>query len=164
MFSISKYSFHGQQPDETVRAVFKRHPWSYLKSALKLLIFLLIPWVVFLFSGFSRPFSIISSIVGIIGIIWAALIIYLWNANIVILTDKRVMIVDLKNPISRQVTEVPLKNIQDSFFESRGLLKTIFGYGDIILQTAGSRESNIVLKNLDAPYDVQQLISRTIKQ
>ncbi len=163
MPSSSNYSFHGQQPNETVKAVFKRHPWSYLHSAIKLLIFLLVPWIVFLFSGFSRPFSVTALVIGLVGLIWAVLIIYLWNANVVILTDRRVMIIDLKNPISRQVTEVPLKNIQDSYFESRGLLKTIFGYGDIILQTAGSRESNIVLKNLDAPYDVQQLISRTIK-
>lgn len=163
MPSSSNYSFHGQQPNETVKAVFKRHPWSYFKSALKLLIFLLAPWIVFLFSGFSRPFSVTALVVGLVGLIWAALIIYLWNANVVILTNRRVMIIDLKNPISRQVTEVPLKNIQDSYFESRGLLKTVFGYGDIILQTAGSRESNIVLKNLDAPYDVQQLISRTIR-
>lgn len=163
MSDVSNYTFHGQQPNETVKAVFKRHPWSYLKSALKLLIFLALPWFVFLFTGFSRPFSVMTAIIGLISLIWATFLIYLWNANIVILTNRRVMIVDLKNPFSRQVTEVPLKNIQDSFFESRGLLRTILGFGDIVLQTAGSRESNIILKSLAAPYDVQQLISRTIK-
>lgn len=163
MSSSSNYSFHGQQPDENVKAIFKRHPWSYLHSALKLLIFLLVPWIVFLFSGFSRPFSITTLVVGLVGLIWAALIIYLWNANVVILTDRRVMIIDLKNPLNRQVTEVPLRNIQDTAHESRGLFSIIFGYGNIILQTAGSGDVKITLRNLDDPYAVQQLISKNMQ-
>jgi len=159
----SNYSFHGQHPDEDVIAVFKRNPWSYIKSALKIMVFFWIPWIILMFFGFTKVFSVTVAIVLIIGLAWMASVAYLWNANIVIITSQRVMLVGLTTPINRKVTEVPLRNIQDSSFESHGLLSTLFGFGDIKLQTAGSKAQDIVLKNLDAPYDVQQLISRTMK-
>lgn len=163
MSNVSNYTFEGQKSGENIQAVLRRNPWSYLKSVLPLVIFLLIPWLVAVFVSFTRIFSITFAIFYIVGFIWTLILYYLWISNVVIITDERVLVVNLKNPLNRQVTEVPLRNIQDTAHESRGLFSIIFGYGNIVLQTAGSGDVKITLRNLDDPYAVQQLISKNMK-
>ena len=157
------YSFHGQRENETVIAVIRRHPWSYLKPVLVLVCFLIIPWLVVAIYGFTKIFSLTVLVVIVLSFAWGFCIWYLWNSSLVILTDQRIMVVDVKTPVDRRVIEVPLRNLQNITFENRGFLQTILGYGDVTLQTAGSSESQIILKNLGAPYDVQQLISKIAK-
>lgn len=157
------YTFHGQRDDETVIAAIHRHPWSYLKPVFVLVCFLIIPWLVVAVYGFTKIFSVTVLVVGVLSFTWGFCIWYLWSSSVVILTDQRILVVDVKTPVDRRVIEVPLRNLQNITFENRGFLSTIFGYGDVILQTAGSSDSQIILKNLGSPYDVQQLISKIAK-
>lgn len=157
----NNYSFHGQRSDENVIAVWQRHPWSYLKAAITLLLFSLIPWLIYLLFSFTKVFTFATFIILMIAFLWLLLIWFLWRNNLVILTNQRIMHIEMANPIAKKVTEVPLKNIQHISFENRGLISTIFGFGNILLQTAGSSAQDIILKNLADPYDIQQLISKT---
>lgn len=144
--------------------VLRRHPWSFFWPSLKIALLMLVPWLVFMLGGFGAVFTWTTVVICGLSVVFGLFLLCLWNSNIVIVTNQRVMVINLPTPINRKVTEVPLTNIQDISFESAGILETIFGFGDVLLQTAGSKSNDIILKDLEAPYDVQQLISEAMKK
>lgn len=60
-----------------------------------------------------------------------------WFFNVCIATDERVFDVDFVNLIYREITDANLDQIQDVTVRMGGAIRTIFNYGDVIIQTAG---------------------------
>jgi len=60
-----------------------------------------------------------------------------WFFNVCIITDERVFDVDFINLIYREITDADLDQIQDVTVRLGGAIRTIFNYGDVIIQTAG---------------------------
>lgn len=60
-----------------------------------------------------------------------------WFFNVCIITDERVFDVDFVNLIYREITDADLDQIQDVTVRMGGVIRTIFNYGDVIIQTAG---------------------------
>lgn len=57
-----------------------------------------------------------------------------------IITDKRIIDIEQRGLFSRETAEVPVSNVQDVTLDVHGILRTIFKFGTIKLQTAGMRE------------------------
>jgi hypothetical protein len=55
-----------------------------------------------------------------------------------IVTNKRVIDIDQKGLFNREINTMPVSNIEDISFKMSGFAGTIFNYGNVILQTAGS--------------------------
>jgi len=60
-----------------------------------------------------------------------------WFFNVCIITDERVFDVDFVNLIYREITDANLDQIQDVTVRMGGAIRTIFNFGDVIIQTAG---------------------------
>jgi len=60
-----------------------------------------------------------------------------WFFNVCIVTDERVFDVDFVNLIYREITDANLNQIQDVTVTMGGVFRTIFNFGDVIIQTAG---------------------------
>ncbi len=60
-----------------------------------------------------------------------------WFFNVCIVTDERIFDVDFVNLIYREITDANLDQIQDVTVRMGGAIRTIFNYGDVIIQTAG---------------------------
>jgi hypothetical protein len=59
-----------------------------------------------------------------------------------IVTSQRIIDIDQKGLFSREVNEMPLANIEDVSYKQDGFWATIFNFGNVILQTAGTGNSN----------------------
>ncbi len=59
-----------------------------------------------------------------------------------IVTNERVIDIDQTGLFKREVNEMPLSNIEDVNYKQNGFWGTIFNYGNVILQTAGTGASN----------------------
>jgi len=59
-----------------------------------------------------------------------------WFFSVYIITDERVFDVDFVNLIYREITEANIDQIQDVTSRMGSVVRTIFNYGDILIQTA----------------------------
>ncbi|MFA6521978.1 MAG: PH domain-containing protein [Patescibacteria group bacterium] len=74
-----------------------------------------------------------------------------------IVTNCRIINIELQGLFSRTISELHLNQIQDVTSETIGMLPTFLSYGNVYIQTAGTRE-RFNFQNVDNPEDVKELI------
>ena len=80
-----------------------------------------------------------------------------WFFNVYIVTDERVIDIDFHNLIYREVTDAKLDKIQDVTYTMGGVPRTIFNYGDVLIQTAGTVPS-IEFEAVPNPAEVAKIL------
>jgi membrane protein YdbS with pleckstrin-like domain len=161
---FKNYSFR-KDPDEKIIFRVHRH-WvtlvlSYIKAFLSLL-------VIFLIIYFVGPARIYSSLIALamFAIWFLVTMVYIffewivWWLDLYILTTKRIVDIEQRTLFSRQVSETSLDRIQDVTFEIKGVLATLFNYGNVRVETAGS-ETIISLDQVGDPEKLQKTIFNT---
>jgi len=145
--------------DEAVRAVVRRHLATLLPQLLLAMLFIVVPFF-FLFPLFSWgiPGVILFGIVFSVGAVIAARGLYLWDADVLILTTERAIDVDQKGLLSRRVSEAPLALIQDVSWKREGVWQTVFRMGGVSIQTAGAT-TTIQADAIPRPEQVHELIN-----
>jgi hypothetical protein len=133
-------SFVGADSEEKIVLLLRRHaitniPWIFTS------ILLLSTPVVALMFGFLdlAPVNIL-----VIGLIFWYLISFAfifeqflsWYFNVYIVTDERVFDVDFVNLVYREITDANIDQIQDVTVRMGSVIRTVFDYGDVIIQTA----------------------------
>ncbi len=162
-----RYVFRGQQPDETVKMVLRRHKFFLILPALPLIGAIIGLLVVIGLSGQfpqAGPFwTLLEYIFAIAIIIATGYFLYndlaLWWLNTAIITDKRVLSWEgFLNP-SRE--EVPIQNIVQVAVDQRNPLSLLLSYGDLHLYLVGGR---VVLKRIPDPKGVRDSLSNITTQ
>ncbi len=59
-----------------------------------------------------------------------------WFFNVNIITDERIIDIDFHNLIYKEVSDCKIDNIEDVTYKMGGVVRTIFNYGDLYIQTA----------------------------
>jgi len=59
-----------------------------------------------------------------------------WFFNVCIITDERIFDVDFLNLVYREISEANVDQIQDVTVRMGGVIRTVFNYGDVLIQTA----------------------------
>lgn len=154
----------GLRPDETVRAVIRRH-WIY--SLRPIAVALLI-----CFTALFLMYPLVSR--GPIGAsVFAALLLVAalygtrewvtWYRTIVVFTSERVIDVDQKGYFSRLVSEAPLDRIQDVSYGTQGVLQTVFGVGSITVRTV-QNALTIGITWVRNPEEISTLLQDLIRE
>lgn len=84
-------------------------------------------------------------------------IVVLYYLNIHIVTDIRVVDVDQVGLFHHVVSELHIDKIEDVTSETSGVFGTIFNYGDVYVQTAGTRE-RFDFEDVPNPAAIEKLI------
>lgn len=87
----------------------------------------------------------------------------IWRGSVCALTERRLIIVSRKGFFERRVTELPFSKIHEVSFLVKGVLPTIFRYGSVHIESAGSDEPIVVDKVLH-PERLQDLITELQEQ
>lgn len=82
---------------------------------------------------------------------------YLWFNTIYFLTNERIFAISQRRVLYRITNEVPLKNIQNVMHTKRGLWQMMFNFGDVEIETSGTKTA-MILRSVERPYLVQQKI------
>lgn len=147
------------QPGETVVTIVRRIAWTMVPGLLgtgSLIIvnFFLLAWW-FQWRGWGGlGFSLVLLLAGW----WAVRTIYVWRLNLLVITSQRIIDVDQRGFFQRAVAEAPYQKIQDVRYTVRGLWQTMFHFGSVIIQTAGSA-TNLELTGIADPVGLQRLIA-----
>lgn len=80
-----------------------------------------------------------------------------------IITDQRIIGVLQRGFFSRQVTNFRIERIQDVQTDIHGFFQTIFGIGEVHVQTAGHAH-DLIMQTVGAPHHIKQLIMDEVKK
>jgi membrane protein YdbS with pleckstrin-like domain len=122
---------------EDVVEVLRQHGLAKVHLVVIASVLILLP-VFFMYYFFS---------IGNIGVaLWISLIVlgvffsyrewYLWNHNVFILTNKKVVDIDQKGLFNKVVSEIPYTKVVDVSYSTKGVINALFGFGEIHLKTS----------------------------
>jgi len=80
-----------------------------------------------------------------------------WFYNVLFVTNLRVVDINYRAPFHSQTTQAQLKEVQDVRYTQGGLFGIAFNYGNLFVQTAGTKQ-NIQLTRIPNPNIVQERI------
>ena len=81
--------------------------------------------------------------------------------DIWIVTDRRIVDIDQKGLFHREISTLRMEKVQDVTFETNGIVATVFGFGDVHVQTAGESEG-FVIRGVAEPERIKNLIVKHI--
>ena len=174
LHKVDKHTFPGQHDNENVILVLRKHPISLLGYAIQLLFFLFLPVLSYIFLipiafpiFLEYPYQNIYFMFSVIfyGFIWiTAFVIWVdYYLDIWIITNERLLDIEQKGFFNRTVSELDLKKIQDITSNVNGIIQTIFGFGNIQIQTA-AEEKKFELKSIHHPVTARRKIIKLYKQ
>jgi membrane protein YdbS with pleckstrin-like domain len=145
--------------DEQIKAILRRHsvtlvPPLFLATFLIVLpFFLLFPLFAWGIVGIILFFASV-----LIGICLAIRTLVLWDSDVLIISNLRLVEVDQKGLLTRSVSEAALKNVQDVSWARHGMSETIFRMGTVKISTAGNAATIDAIR-ISRPEAVSELIN-----
>jgi hypothetical protein len=98
-------------------------------------------------------------------VMWYLLVIALgyekfitWFFHVFIVTDERVIDVDFYNLLYKEVSEAKIDNIEDVTYRQGGVLRAMFNFGDVAMQTAGEQRE-FMIENVPQPNRVVKILN-----
>lgn len=135
-----KVKFLNADPEEKIILLLRSHPITNLGWILLALIMIAAPSFMSFFSFFELlPVEFQIVIVMIWYLITGAFILerfLIWFFHVNIVTDERILDVDFVSLFFRDMTDANIDQIQDVTVEVGGAIRTLFDFGDVIIQTA----------------------------
>ena len=164
-------SFEEQEEGEKALLVLRRHfitnlHWIFISILLFIIPLIFVPFL----SNFS-PLDFLQLPVRyvIIFTIFYYLIVFTyvfvnfisWYFNVAIITDKKVIDVDFSNLVYKNVAATKHSLLQDASYSQIGVLRSLFDYGDVMVQTAGSLD-NFEFPAVPKPERVVEIVEEQI--
>ncbi len=78
--------------------------------------------------------------------------------DIYIVTDRRLIDIDQHNLFSRHISELTLEEVQDVTSTNNGILKSIFDFGDVTIETSGATPERFEFNNVLHPREIATII------
>ena len=160
------------QKDENIVLVCRRHWLVFLFATVPIVfamvIILALPPTV---NSFAQEFFVNYGNLIYLGaalgfeIFWLVLFLVItdYYLDIWVVTDHRLVFIELHGIFHRTVSSVNLRNIQDVSVRVHGIIPTVVKYGEVQVQSAGT-EGSFIFKQIPKPYAVKDLILHTREQ
>lgn len=95
-----------------------------------------------------------------------------WYFDVFIVTDERIIDIDFRNLIYKNITTTKLDNIEDVTYSVSGALPSLFDFGNVLIQTAGAglmispQETQAAMEMFNTPHPsrVSRLINELLLQ
>ncbi len=158
--------FDTQEDGEKIYLLLRSHPFTqigWILSSIFLFILLFISnFFIQSFFNLGQIFIInLFFIIFILSYIWFNILN--WYFNVGIITNKRVIDIDFYAVLYKEITNAQLGKIEDITVRSGGYLESLFDYGSIFVQTAGT-EANVEFIDVPYPSDAVQIINKLLSK
>ncbi len=156
-----KVNFLNKDPQEKVVLLLRKHPITNLSWVVLTFFLCLIPGfisVIAAFEGLPKDYQLTITIVWYLLLFAFAFEKFLvWFFSVNIVTDERVFDVDFSSLVFREMTDAEIDQIQDVTVQVGGGIRTLFNYGDVLVQTA-SEVPRIVFDSVPEPDRVARIL------
>jgi len=141
--------FVNQETDEVILLFLRRHFITNLRWIVIGAIFALIPFIFIILANFGTsliqlPFkySLMLTLAYYFILLNYFFVNFItWYFNISFVTEKRVVDIDFSGLVYKNLAATKLSLVQDVSYSQTGVIRSIFDYGDVFVQTAGSFEN-----------------------
>ncbi len=165
----SNVTFENQEAGEEIVLLVRRDLITNLPWIIAALILIIIPFVIMRFSSLFTPFFNLSTTTQTIAVLFYFLIIFgfiliqftLWYFNVGLVTTKRIIDFNVYGILSKQVSETKLNLVEDVTYNQVGAIRSVFDYGDVLIQTAATTE-NFEFDRAPEPARIVRIISDLI--
>lgn len=168
VFMPDSMHFETQEPGETIILLLRQHfittlPWVLISALL-----IIIPLFFFPLVNFSLvlPSFFPKNFITFIIIAWYLLTgsfiltqFLLWYFNVWIVTSERVVDISFSNLLYKEVSETRIAKIEDVTAKTGGFVRSLFNFGDVFIQTAGTSE-NFIFYAVPQPAEVVRVINQ----
>jgi len=152
-------------PQEHVLLKFRKHWFVLLRDSIGSALSVFLPplalataqWV-----GFDIFSTIPPSLITFVTfwwmlIVWLALSVIWTNyyLDLWLVTERRLASVDQTGLFYREVTTLPLSNVQDVTVEQYGLIETFLNFGTVTVQNAGPTTNNMMIIGVADPGSIR---------
>ena len=152
--------------NEKVLMTLHKHWWELGGAALAFLIFIALPPLILSFlplvvGPLDAP-ELESAVNFLLSLYLMALFAFLFHfwmdyyLDMWIITTERLIDIEQRGLFSREIAEIPLRQIQDVTLEIHGVVETFLKFGTIKIQTAGERE--FLIRNVPHLYEAKEVI------
>lgn len=163
-------TFEHQEQGETVLLFLRRHFITTLRWVVLTIILLLLPIFLPVFAALLQTDFQMSDywIIGLgfyylVVIGYAILQLTTWFYNVGIVTNFRVVDIDLHGITNRNVATTSIHDIVEVEYTQAGFLQSFFDYGNVHMQTEGLKP-NFEYLSVPKPAKVSDVISDLIRQ
>lgn len=158
--------------DETIVLRLRRHPIVFFLQIFPFLVLAFVPVAAYLWLQ-NNPMLLGESEELAAAIILGTSFFYLFIILCIlytffdyfldewIVTNKHILDIEQKALFNRVVAKEELSRIQDITMEVKGILPTLFNYGDILIQTA-SEKQRVFFRQISNPQEVIEITSKLL--
>lgn len=95
--------------------------------------------------------------------IWILIFVFWTNQylDLWLVTNHKIFAIEQHGLFKREVSVIHYKNIQDITYDVKGLVPSIFNFGDLYVQTAGMK-TKFGIKGIKNPYIVQKKLNEIL--
>lgn len=147
IFKESANSFEGEDSNEKVILLIRRHPFFILVRLFLFAILFLVPMAL---GTMYSPQLYSNDLLGVFLflcsvwylIIWSGMFysLTMYTLDVWIVTNRRIIDSKQHGFFNRTVSELHVSRIQDISVQTTGLIQTLLKFGDLQVQTAGTEE------------------------
>lgn len=163
--------FEDLEGDEKLLLLLRKHfntniHWIFVSLVLFLLPLLLIPFQphfkVFSFLALPTRYFVVFLIFYYLVVFTHAFTNFIsWYFNVSLITNKRIIDVTFYDLVYKSVAATKISLLQDASYIQAGVLRSLFDYGDVFVQTAGTLD-NFSFPAVPKPEKVVRLIEELI--
>jgi len=146
----------------------RRHFITYVPTLLLFTTLLLVPVALYFLIQSIFPFLLTNSItyplvILMASIYYLSIMLFFYTSfiefylDLHIVTNDRMIDIEQMTLFARKIAEVDLYKIQDASSEIKGLFATLFKYGNVEIQTAGS-VPKFTMHNVPHPHKLRRLL------
>lgn len=157
--------FESQLSDEKAYILVRKHPITFVPWIITSIVLSLIP----LFANVVLVQILNIPQIIFINFFWYSMVfsyvfvnILVWLFNVGIITNRRIIDIDYTTIINKEFTGTSLEDVTDATGRTSGFIRSLYNYGDVFVQTAGSAQ-NIDFHAVPNPSNVVSVINRLMK-
>ena len=154
------------QKEENLVKLIKRHPIYFTLKMIATFLIAFLPLILLRIIS-PKDGEFIAQVLNIVSVVWfivsAVVAYFLWfqyQHDVWIITDQRVIDSRKNHWFNHRMASTDLINIEEMTIERNGILQTVFGFGDLVCQTAGGANAKgaFLFDGVPQPAKVLELV------
>jgi len=159
------FHFETQERQEKIVLLLRRHPITNISWIVTTFVVVLSPPVIISFASLNfipSGYRLIITLAWYLLTFAFALEKFLsWFFNVNIITDERIIDIDFPSILYKDISETKIDQIQDVSMKVGGFIRSLFNFGDVLIQTAGA-VPEIHFSAVPNPEQVSKILNELI--
>ena len=137
----------------------RHHPFTLMRPVVVAVLAIFGAAAIGSLTSWENGRDLIDTIVGLVALFFILRLMWkflLWWEDRIIVTDQRIF--EISGVLTRKVASMPLEKVTDMTYR-RTIGGRIFGYGDLVLETAGQKQAMDEIEYLPRPDDFYRTVT-----